>query len=303
MNKPDYRQLIDRETWLFIEQTEAFYPPESAALTIADQRQAYDRMCDAFRQPRPAGVAAEDRAFGGVPCRLYRSAADRGAIVYLHGGGFVVGGLESHDDVCAEICGTTGRSVVSVDYRLAPEHPHPAAYDDALAATRAAKDALGPLSLVGDSAGGALAASVSHALRGERAVLGQVLIYPALGGDVTRGSYRAHAVAPMLTLADVQFYNAARHDGAPPPADPTADALQDRDFSGLPSTVVFAAECDPLCDDGRAYCEHIRAAGGEAECIVEAGLVHGYLRARHRATRASESFSRILAAIERMGPA
>ena len=98
-----------------------------------------------------------------MPCRIYPGAAP--TVVYLHGGGFVVGGLHSHDDVCAEIRATTGLTVVAVDYRLSPEHLHPAALDDALAVIRAL---LGPVVLAGDSAGGNLAAAASHVLRGPR---------------------------------------------------------------------------------------------------------------------------------------
>ena len=123
-------------------------------------------------------------------------------MVYLHGGGFVVGGLHSHDDVCAEIRSRTGLAVVSVDYRLSPEHQHPAAFEDACSVVSVLP---GPLVLVGDSAGGNLAAAAAHARRDPR-ILGQVLIYPGLGGDRQAGSYVTHANSPMLTTADLDFY-------------------------------------------------------------------------------------------------
>ncbi|MBT9244259.1 alpha/beta hydrolase [Gemmobacter fulvus] len=296
MTNPDYQTLIDAPTWAFIRETESWYPPDAVGLTIAQQRAVYDRMCAAFHAPHPAGVAVRDLAFGSVPCRLYESGQALVTVMYFHGGGFVVGGLDSHDDVCAEICAATGFRVISADYRLAPEHKHPAAYEDCLAATRAAAAAYpGPMLLVGDSAGGALAASVCHRLRHDLPLRGQVLIYPGLGGDRDRGSYLTHAQAPMLSRDDVLYYARMRHDGPEPQNDASAAVLQDRDFSALPPTVVIAAQCDPLADDGRDYRDAIRAAGGRAEWIVEPGLVHGYLRARHTVPRAAESFARICA--------
>ncbi len=299
---PDYDSLIDAETWAFIHDTAAHYPPDAVSLDVVGQRAVYDRMCRAFHRGHPPGVSATDRPVGGVPCRVYAPpAAPVATVVYFHGGGFVVGGLDSHDDVCAEIAAATGCRVVSVDYRLAPEHRHPAAFDDALAATRGARAEWGaPYVLAGDSAGGNLAAAVAHALRGDgdAAPAGQVLIYPGLGGDRDGGSYVAHAQAPMLTRDDILFYATIRYpDGREPAGDPTAAPLHDRDFAGLPPTVVITAQCDPLASDGPAYVAALRRAGVRAGCVEEAGLVHGYLRARATVGRARDSFARILAAI------
>ena len=164
-------------------------------------------------------------------------------MLYLHGGGFVVGGLDSHDDVCAELCQRTGYELVSVDYRLAPEHLHPAAFDDALTAFEwVAKTYAQPILLAGDSAGGNLAAALAHATRGhERAPIGQVLIYPGLGGDMSKGSYVEHAEAPMLTVRDIEFYRDVRSGGPERQGDATVAPLADTDFSGLPPTVVVTA--------------------------------------------------------------
>ena len=299
MNDPRYDDLIDAPTRAFLRATEAQYPPDATLLDIAGQRRVYDAMCAVFRQPRPPGVTVWDEGRAGIATRRYETGAATHTVVYFHGGGFVVGGLDSHDDVCAEVCHETGLRVVSVDYRLVPEHPHPAAYEDALAAALAVAQAFGPVILMGDSAGGALAASVAHALRGGAVqVSGMVLIYPGLGGPMDRGSHVTHAHAPMLTTADVQFYRLLRHAGKSPLAgDVTAEALQDTAFSGLPPTAIFSAECDPLADDGKLYRDRIRAAGGRAEWTCEAGLVHGYLRARHSVPRASDSFARIVASV------
>ena len=295
MTAPDYDSLIDAATRDFIDRTNAAYPPDTASLSIADQRRIYDGMCRAFHRGYPPGVTARDERVAGVPCRVYPGAG--AVVVYLHGGGYVVGGLHSHDDVCAEIRGRTGLTVVAVDYRLSPEHLHPAAFDDACAVVRML-GGQGPVVLAGDSAGGNLAAAASHALRGTGTViLGQVLIYPGLGGDMDKGSYLTHAQAPMLTRDDVLFYKDIRHSGPAPVDDPTVSPLQDTDFGNLPMTLAIAAECDPLADDAAAYAARIVAAGGRAVAVTEPGLVHGYLRARATVPRAAASFDRIIAAI------
>lgn len=290
----DYTTLIDAETWAFIEATDACYPPDTASFTIAQQRAVYDAMCRSFHRGYPGGVTSEDRTVAGVPCRIFAGVAP--AVLYLHGGGFVVGGLNSHDDVCAEIRARTGLTVVCADYRLSPENLHPAALNDALAVARSL-GAEGPILLAGDSAGGNLAAAAAHALRGEVEVLGQVLIYPGLGGDIDKGSYLTHAKAPMLTRDDVLFYAGIRHGGVAPVGDASVTPLTAGDFSGLPPTVTFGAECDPLCDDAGAYALRVRSAGGRAMSFTEPGLVHGYLRARYTVTRAAASFARITDAL------
>lgn len=300
----DYARLIDDETWAFIQRTDAFYPPEAVSFTIADQRRVYDEMCREFFNGYPDGVQANDRQFSGVPCRVYVSEPSKVTVVYLHGGGFVVGGLESHDDVCADICARTGFRVVSVDYRLCPEHLHPAPFDDAMSATKAIADTFdGPIILVGDSAGGNLAAAVAHETRGAGLpIVGQVLIYPGLGGDMSKGSYLTHAKAPMLTLNDILFYKTIRVGDAPEPAhDASYAPLQDVDFSGLPQTAIITAQCDPLASDGEDYAKALSNAGVPVTLTEEPGLVHGYLRARTTVARAARSFERIIGHIRAFG--
>ncbi|SDW67785.1 acetyl esterase [Ruegeria halocynthiae] len=299
----DYERLIDEETWDFIRRTAESYPDDTVEMSIADQRRVYDTMCKEFRQPRPQGIEVQDRPADGVPVRVYTAGDPTRNVIYFHGGGFVVGGLDSHDDVCAELCAQTGYRIISVDYRLCPEHVHPAQFQDSWAVTRWVNREYGdPIVLVGDSAGGNLAAAIAHHSRGRlENVLGQVLIYPGLGGDTSAGSYVEHANAPLLTLDDIRFYEAVRCKGSAPHNDPTYAPLQDDDFSGLPPTVVVTADCDPLRDDGSAYCDRIIAAGGQAHCINEAGLVHGYLRARTSVKRAADSFERISVAVEALG--
>jgi acetyl esterase len=306
----DYTKLIDAETWAFIERTNAFYPPDTIDYTIAQQREIYDRMCREFHAGYPAGLTTETTAIATltheIPIRIYRAAKPDSAamVLYFHGGGFMLGGLESHDDVCAEICDRTGYEVVSVDYRLCPEHIYPAYRDDGYAAFEWAVGSYPDRAIVlaGDSAGGNIAAAVAGRYRRhEHAPVGQVLIYPGLGGDHTRGSYITHADAPMLTTRDMAFYQKQRTGGADVSTDAGFAPLRDADFSGLPPTVCVMAECDPLASDGPAYRDAIAAAGGKAVSFEESGLVHGYLRARTTVARARQSFTRIVKAVRMLG--
>ena len=299
----DYDKLIDDEIRAFIDRTNSYYPADAVTRTISEQRQVYDAMCRAFFQGYPEGVGVTDITADGVPCRLYSAGDPSVTVVYFHGGGFVVGGLDSHDDVCAELCQQTGYRVLSVDYRLGPEHKHPAAFDDAFAATAwAAGQFPEPIVLAGDSAGGNLAAAVAHHARGRlKGILGQVLIYPGLGFDPDSASMHDHAEAPLLTREEVLFYRTIRTGGGLPKDDPTFAPLDDSDFRDLPPTVIFTADCDPIRDDGSRYRDRLRAAGVPVEWINEEGLVHGYLRARASSERARHSFERISLAIEALG--
>lgn len=303
-----YETRLDPALWAYIDSVKAWYPPEIIGLPIDKQRAVYDRMCRAFHRGRPQGVKASDglvAASGqGIAIRHYQFAgkAARAMVLYFHGGGFILGGLDSHDDICAEICAGTGFDVVSVDYRLAPEHVHPAAFDDAMAAFAWAAASGLPIVLCGESAGGNLAAALAQATRRHAgAAVGQVLIYPSLGGDEGAGSYVEHAEAPLLSVADIAFYRDVRSAKRQVPEDPTFSPLRDVDFSGLPPTVIISAECDPLSSDGEAYRDRIAAAGGKAWWHEEPRLVHSFLRARTTVPAAAEAFARIIAAVAVLG--
>ncbi len=286
--------ISDPQVLAFIAKTEGAYPPEANGASAADNRRDYDAMCAQFRAPRPPGLAVEDRPFGGVPCRVYGSETPV-AVLYLHGGGFVVGGLDSHDDVCAEISDATGLQVIAVDYRLAPENRWPAQIDDVLAVWAAIDR---PAVVVGDSAGAMLAAALCLSQQRARQPLGQVLIYPGLGGDRTAPSYRVNARAPLLRTVDLDSYHNALH-GAGVVTDPRAQPLCAPDLSGLAPAFIVSADVDPLRDDASAYAGRLRAVGGHAEWRNEPELPHGYLRARRTSDRARRSFHAIIAAIQR----
>lgn len=306
-----YSDLIDDEVWAYIDRSDAFYPPDTIGATVEQQREVYNRLCASFHAGYPDGVSADDGIIPSpeghdIPVRRYSPEGSdaRATVVYYHGGGYVVGGLESHDDVCAEICGRTGLELVAVDYRLSPENIYPACFNDALTAFRhVAAERGGPVVLCGDSAGANLSAAVSHATKGDAVKpVGQVLIYGAFGSNLDHGTYITHAEAPMITTKDTRFYKAIRTGGDKRLfEEPTCAPLNAEDFSGLPPTVLISAECDPLSGDSAEYHAALVAAGVPSHHVDEKGLVHGYLRARHMSARARDSFSRIVEAVSILG--
>ena len=305
-----YLTMIDDETWAFIERSDSFYPPDTAEKTVNEQREIYNSLCRSFHAGYPKGVRAADSVIAlathDIPVRNYVAEGSQspGHVIYYHGGGFVVGGLESHDDVCAEICSRTGFEVTSVDYRLSPEFNYPADFQDAFAAfTQIAGNDDRPIIVCGDSAGGNLAAAVCHATKhSAQKPAGQVLIYPGLGSRLDQGTFIEHADAPMLTTKDTTFYKTIRTGGNSEFfKEATCAPLNDTDFSGLPPTVLISAECDPLSGDCRDYRDALEAAGVRVHWVNERGLVHGYLRARHMSSRVRDSFTRIVDAVAALG--
>lgn len=201
-----YPTVTDPGIREFLAESERLYPADAVNFSPAEQRAFYNAYCAHFRKSRPDGVKVEEFTVAAVPCRRYVSRKPQAtALLYLHGGGFVVGGLDSHDDICAELAAGANVGVVAVDYRLAPEHPFPAALDDCWAVLKAMTMHGESVVVAGDSAGGNLAAALCLRARDEGGpiIKGQILIYPGLGGDVSQGSYLSQADAPGLTTADV----------------------------------------------------------------------------------------------------
>lgn len=292
-----YAGLKDPGIRAFMIAGERFYPPDAVDFTLAEQREFYDKYCAHFRKARPASVTTEDFRVGDVACRLYRSGVTEKppVLLYLHGGGFVLGGLDSHDDVCAEICDGADVAVVAVQYRLAPEHPFPAAFEDCWQVLQYLGRRFSKIAVGGDSAGGNLAAALTLKARDEGgpALIGQVLIYPGLGGDMSRGSYVSQAKAPGLTTGDVRYYrDIYKGDGGK-----FAEPLRETDYAGLPPAFMVAAGLDPLHDDCRDYAERLQAAGVAALVREEPLLVHAFIRARHMSEPARQSFRAIIEAV------
>lgn len=255
-------------------------------------------------QRRPVGSVRDMAVPGGVPLRVYTPTARRSGalLVYFHGGGFVLGTVETHDNVARDLCETLGCVTVSVDYRLAPEHRFPAAPDDCLAAVRwlagNAGDlgAPGPLLLSGDSAGANLAAVTCLRLRDEGGprVAGQILVYPVTDYHTPpTPSYLANAEGFSLTRgAMIRFWRDYLNDEAEKDH-PHAAPLKAGDLSGLPPALVLTAGYDPLRDEGEAYAARLEAAGVPVRLIRYDSLIHGFLRMTAISPRAAATLDDI----------
>ncbi len=301
MSSPQRPMPTEAAILSFLDICDSFYPPDAVSASIGQQRKWYDALCARFDRPLPQGVAALDALIAGtIPVRHYRPANIRTttSLLYLHGGGFVVGSLDSHHAICAEIADHVGAQLVSVDYRLAPEHPWPAQTDDCFAVLKQLLAEQKSVVLIGDSAGGNLAAGLAiRALsEGLSGVVGQILIYPALGGDLVSGSYLEMSDAPGLTTADVAYY---RNILQAPSGDPVAAPLALASLAGLPPTFITVAHFDPLRDDGRLYAARLAQAGVEVWFREEPQMVHAWLRARHMSDGARAGFAAICAAASR----
>jgi acetyl esterase/lipase len=278
----------------------------------------YQGVRDAIRErmaamPPPAELPrVEDRTItGGIKTRIYWPVSDPNdlpVVVFYHGGGWVIGDLDSHDATARAIAGGVGAVVVAVDYRLAPEHPYPAAVDDAFAALKwvsehAAELGADPsrLAVAGDSAGGNLAAVVSQLARdaGGPPVKFQLLWYPATTLDFALPSMTENADAPVLSAADtfafLELYLKG-HDADARPA--TLAPANAESLAGLPPAYIATAQYDPIRDDGVRYAELLRAAGVPVELHNAETLVHGYVSFGIAVPAAAEAVAKALEAVK-----
>ena len=197
-------------------------------------------------------------------------------LVWFHGGGFVAGTLDAVDPLCRALAVGTASPVISVDYRLAPEHPFPAALDDCVAVVRSVAEA-GPVAVGGDSAGGGLAASTCQALAGEKvSIAAQVLMNPFLDNTLSFPSVDECAEGFGLTRRHLEHF-AALYVGRADPADPRCSPVLAPSLRGLPPAVIVTAEYDPLRDEGEAYARRLREAGVEVCVRRWDSMVHGFV--------------------------
>ena len=288
MLHPDAKALID-----LIEQRGL---PPTHTLTPVEARRFYrDRR--SFTQPDAPAVGEVrelscDGPRGSIPLRFYRpigttdSAAILPVLVYFHGGGWTIGDLDTHDVLCRELCNGSGAAVVSVDYRMGPEHPFPAASDDCLAATswvRAHATSLGVdatrLAVGGDSAGGNLAAVVAIAARnaGDLPIAFQLLIYPATDQRRQHASHTTNGAGHLLTRETIAYYHDHYFDPPAVDLDWRASPLLAEDLSGLPPSLVLTAGFDPLRDEGLDYADRLVAAGSRASYVCFERQIHGFI--------------------------
>jgi acetyl esterase/lipase len=265
---------------------------------IAPMRQrglaAVRHAVEATPQPdtMPGMAAIEDCTVPGrqgpIPLRIYRPhlRIGRPVLVYFHGGGMVMGSNHSFEPLARTLAAQSNATVVSVDYRLAPENPPPAQFDDAYDATAWVADnadrlGVDParLAVVGDSAGGSLAAAVALAARdrGGPTICCQVLLYPGLDRDMAAQSITEMPDAPMLTLDDICYMHDLTDSGADTGPGPYRVPAHAPDLSGLPQAIVVTAECDPIRDWGERYAARLRDARVQVNLTRYPGIYHGFL--------------------------
>ena len=264
-----------------------FAQPDVAAMREGIARRA------AARSRGPDLHEVRDLRIGELPARLYRPATGPvPLVVYLHGGGWTIGSLESHDRMCRRLADGSGAAVLAIDYRLAPEHPWPASVDDTVAALRwVASGPAGPgpdglgqaptaVAVAGDSAGGTLAALGCLRLRDEYPPALpdlQVLLYANTDLTGAQPSMREKATGWGLDAATVRFFNSQWVPDQARWSDPEVSPLHAPDLSGLPGALVVSAEHDPLRDESEAYARRLRDAGVAVELRREPGLIHGFM--------------------------
>jgi acetyl esterase len=244
---------------------------------------------------------------GDIPVRMYRPEGEGPlpVLVWLHGGGWAVGTLDTFDTTLRALANASGALALSVDYRLAPEHPFPAAVDDALAAVRWASACAAELggdpariAVGGDSAGGNLATVAARHLRGEVDLRLQVLVYPVTDGGVNTPSYREFSERFGLTAATMQRYWDLYIDGGDA-MDPDASPLRADDLAGMAPAFVLLADHDVLRDEGRAYAAALEEAGVPVDLRTQQGTIHGFLRWLAATDVAREAVDAIGAALRR----
>jgi acetyl esterase len=262
--------------------------------------------------PSPVVIAdVSDRTIcGGLGARIYRpdpGATGAAVVVLFHGGGWTIGNLDTHDHLAREIARQTDAVVVSVDYRLAPEHPYPAAVEDAWSALQwvaehAAELGGDParLAVAGDSAGGNLAAVVAQMARdhGGPALRFQLLWYPATSLDPDLPSMTDNAEAPILNRADMLLFQHCYTGDSDPSSFPAGVVPARGDLTGLPPAYIATAGFDPLRDDGALYAELLQAGGGDVELRLHDGLTHGFIGYAQWVPSAAAALARSLSALE-----
>ncbi|WP_313024435.1 alpha/beta hydrolase [Pseudomonas lopnurensis] len=264
--------------------------PDMSRITATEFRAAANdkRMARALEPVH----SIEDRQIPGpaaaIALRIYHPEAAEALplLVYFHGGGFVLGAIDSHDNLCRALANALPAVVISVDYRLAPEHKYPAAADDAYAATlwaaaHASELGADPARLLvgGDSAGGNLAAVVSLRARdqGGPAIAHQLLLYPVCDNDLERASYQRIGKGYFID-AEMMGWFWKQYLNSPADADQAyACPLKAESLIGLPSATVLTAEYDPLCDEGEAYAARLAEAGVATHYLHVPGAIHGFL--------------------------
>ena len=281
---------LDPQAQAVLEQMADAGLPPLGSVSVEETRQGMVAATAAGEEPEPV-AKVEDRSIPGpggqIPVRIYtpQGSGPFPILVYFHGGGWVIGNVDTHDPTCRTLTNAAGCVVVSVDYRLAPEHKFPAAVDDCYAATQwvAANAAAingdsGRIAIGGDSAGGNLTAVVAIEARdgGGPPLVFQLLVYPVTDYSFSTPSYRDNADGYLLTKDSMVWfwdhYLRTEADGQ----DHRASPLRASDLTGLPPALVITAEYDPLRDEGEAYAARLQESGVSVTCTRYDGMIHGF---------------------------
>lgn len=278
----------------FLDSMKAVPGPKMSEMTPADARATFDGLMQAVG-PKDVPVGKTENivvpgAAGGIPIRVYSPVAAGGdpmpALVYFHGGGFVIGNIESHDGLCRLMASEGGFRVISVDYRLAPEHKYPAAIDDSFAAlswvvANAAEIGVDAnrIAVGGDSAGGALAAEVAQLAKakGGFSLAAQMLLFPVTQIGEETSSLREFAVGYFLEKETLDWFYASYLPTGADRNDPKISPLRAKDLSGQPPAFIMLGGFDPLHDEGMQYADKLRAAGVKVTVADHSDMVHCFV--------------------------
>jgi len=284
--------------------------PSLDQVPASEARRLYRETRAALRPTAPAlpvvGDLNAEGTAGSIPLRLYRpSNGVLPALIYFHGGGWVLGDLDTHDAVCRQIAAQAGVVVIAVDYRLAPEHPFPAAVDDCYGATAwisANAVALGVdntrLAVGGDSAGGGLATVVTLMARsGGPSLKYQILVYPVTDLRAQTESYSKYADGYLLTRNMMRWFIAQYATTEDDVRDWRASPLLAPSVDGVPPALVITAGLDPLRDEGEAYARRLEEAGVPVDYMCLGGMIHGFLTMGGRIDTANRTVSHIASAL------
>jgi acetyl esterase/lipase len=279
-------QTLDPQVQWLIHLEQRLATPPLTGPSVAESRANFERSSRLLSPPDecPSRDLQVEGAAGPLGARLYEpQSPGPGLLLFFHGGGWVIGSLETHDTVCRALAKRSGQRVLAVDYRLAPEHPFPAPAEDALAAfgwARAHAQELGVdperIAVGGDSAGGNLAAVVAQAPAPKPCF--QLLIYPGLNLSATTRSHELFSEGFLLSAADIGWFQDHHVPDRSQRTDLRASPGLATELAGLPPAYVLTAGFDPLRDEGRDYARRLQEAGVSAQDVCCEGLVHGFLQ-------------------------
>jgi acetyl esterase len=294
---------LDPQAKRYLEHVAVLGFPPVEEQSPEDARRQSEASADALFGPKEEVRSIKDTVVEGVPVRIYTPGSiDVGApptLIYLHGGGWVVGSVNTHDGICRALANRSHCQVISVDYRLAPEHPFPAAVDDTWTVTRWALEHAPRVAVAGDSAGGNLAAVAAMRARDAGLPLAlQVLIYPVMDYAFNTRSYQDNAQGYGLTAAAMRHYWSC-YLGDAEGTQPEASPLRAPSLAGMAPALIVVCEYDPLHDEGVAFARRLRAEGVEVQLSEYRGMIHGFARLGAFIDRARDVLDECATAVRR----